>query len=91
MKSSNDNGVIAVLLERFNNQRLPRLLDIKKKVDVGKKLDDFDIAFLEEVLKDASSNMHLGDDHAELQGLVAKIIHLYHSITEQALKNEQAS
>jgi len=91
MSSSNDDGVIAVLLERFNKQRLPRLLDIKKKVDSGKKLEDFDITFLEEVLKDASSNMHLGDNHAELHELVAKIIHLYHGITERALKNEQVS
>jgi len=91
MKTSNDDGVIAVLLERFNKQRLPRLLDIKKKVDIGKKLEDFDIVFLEEVLKDASSNMHLGDKHTELHELVAKVIHLYHSITEQALKNEQVS
>ncbi len=90
MNSSNDDGVIAVLLERFNKQRLPRLLDIKKKVDAGNTLDDFDIAFLEEVFKDANNNISLGDRHPELHELVTKVVHLYREITEQALKNEQA-
>lgn len=89
MKSSNDEGVIAVLVERFNKERLPRLLRLKEKVDSGKKLDDYDITFLEEVFKDANQSIPLGDRHPEYHELVAKVIRLYHDITEQALKNEQ--
>ncbi len=91
MKSSNDDGVIAVLLERFNKQRLPRVLKLKEKVDSGEKLDDLDITFLEEVLKDANKVMPLGDRHPEYQDLMTKVVHLYREITEQALKNEQVS
>ncbi len=32
IESSNEAGVIAVLVERFNTQRLPRALEIKVKV-----------------------------------------------------------
>ena len=90
MKSSNDEGVIAVLVERFNKQRLPRVLKLKVKVDSGEKLDDHDITFLEEVFKDANKVALLADRHPEYHELMAKAIHLYREITEQALKNEQA-
>ena len=89
MNPSKDDGVIAVLLERFNKQRLPRVLRLKEKVDSGKKLDDHDITFLEEVFKDAGKVESLGDKYPEYHELLAKIVRLYHEITEQALKNEQ--
>ena len=89
MNSSKDDGVIAVLVKRFNEQRLPRVLRLKEKVDGGEKLDDHDIRFLEEVFKDANHVLPLGDRHPEYQDLMAKVIRLYREITEQALKNEQ--
>ena len=89
MNQLKDDGVIAVLLERFNVQRLPRVLQLKEKVDSGEKLNDFDIAFLEEVFKGASEIFPIADRHPEYQDLMAKAIRLHHEITEQALKNEQ--
>ena len=89
MKSSNDEGVIAVLVERFTKQRLPRLLRLKEKVDGGEKLSETDISFLQEVFEDSKHTIPLGDKHPEYQDLIARVIRLYREITEQALKNEQ--
>ena len=89
MNTSKDEGVIAVLIERFNKERLPRMLRLKEKVDSGEKLGDLDISFIQEVFKDANHVLPLGDRHPEYQDLIAKVIRLYHEITEQALKNEK--
>ena len=90
MTPSKDDYVIVTLLERFRKQRLPRVLSLKEKVGNGEKLNDFDIAFLEEVFKDASEVIPIADRHPEYHELMAKVIRLYHDITEQALKNEQS-
>lgn len=86
---SKEEGVILALEERFEKLRLPRLLDLKGKVDAGAVLDEPDIEFLERVIHDAVSSKPLVDRHPEWRDFCAYVIHLYEEITEQALKNEQ--
>ncbi len=88
---SKDSGLIQVLAERLEQQRLPRILSIKEKVDAGGVLDDFDIEFLEQVFEDAGHIKPLLDAHPEWQDLAAKIAHLYNEITAKALENQKAS
>lgn len=85
-----DAGLIAVLLERFEKQRLPRAQSLKEKVDRGEVLDDYDLAFLEEVFADASKIRPLVDRHPEYQELVARAVHLYKEITDRAMENEKS-
>lgn len=87
---SKDAGLICVLMERFEKQRLPRALSLKEKVDSGSKLDSFDIEFLEEVFSDSNKVKPILDRHPEYQELAAKVIGLYHEITAKALENEQS-
>jgi hypothetical protein len=85
-----DAGLIQVLAQRMETQRLPRALSLKDKVDRGEKLDEFDIHFLEEVFQGAQQILPLVDRHPEWQNLVARLINLYKEITDKALKNEQS-
>jgi len=90
-ESSKDTGVMLTLVERFQNQRLPRALVIKASVDRGERLSDADLAFLKEVLEDAHYINPLVQKHPEWQPLVARALHLYKEITEKALANEEES
>jgi len=86
-----ERGLITALLERFANIRLPRVLDIKQKVDGGEKLDTLDIDFLERIFADSAEVQRMLEihPHPEFEGLVARVVHLYHEITAKALENEQ--
>ena len=88
--ASHDLGIIAALIQRFETQRLPTLLELKEKVDNGQFLDDTDIEFLSRVLDDAMRTMPKTEGHPELHRFCARVVHLYDEITTKALKNEES-
>jgi hypothetical protein len=89
-ESQLEQGVLVALLDRFEKFRVPRLLDIKEKVDSGALLDDTDIAFLQEVLVGAEEAKPYVDRHPDMQVLYTRALSLYQQITSKALENEQA-
>jgi hypothetical protein len=86
-----DEGVVEVLLKRLEEQRLPRALELKDRVDRGDRLNDLDLRFLKDVLADTGSVEPLLARHPEYQELVGRLVNLYHGITEKALENEKGS
>jgi hypothetical protein len=88
--SKEDEGLIQVLLEKLEKQRLPRLFALKEKVDGGSSLDDSDIDYLETAIKDARKVIPLIDKHTEYQALAAQVLKLYKDITEKALQIEKS-
>jgi hypothetical protein len=90
-ESEDEIGVIYALIERFEKQRLPRLLEIKNMVDQGEVLSEWDIQFMYQITHDAQQSKHLIDRHPEWHKFCAEVIHLYEEVAEKALENEKKS
>ncbi len=82
-----DKGMIMVLLERFNKQRLPRALALKEKVDSGELLDDYDHKYIKELQKDAGEVMLIIERNPEYKDLAANITNLYKEVIEKDTEN----
>jgi hypothetical protein len=87
--ASDDGGVIQALLQRLNEQKLPRLLAVKAKVDAGEPVAGEELGFLQQVFEDAERVMPLIDRHPEYQDLVARVARLYAEIAAKVLENEK--
>ncbi len=87
--SLKQEGILEVVMTRFEKQRLPRILGIKKLVERGEALSDFDFKFLEEVFLDAQQYKHFVDTHPDFQKLYARVANLYNEIASEALENEK--
>ena len=87
--SESEVAVIYALVERFETQRLPRLLEIKERVDQGDVLSERDIQFMSEIAHDAQQGKRLVDRHPEWQRYCAEVIHLFEEVAEKALENEK--
>ncbi len=90
-ESADELGVIYALIERFEKQRLPRLLELKERVDKGEVFTESDIQFMRQVTLDAQRSKRLIDRHPEWQDFCAEVIHFYEEIAEKALENEKKS
>ena len=88
-ETTSDEGVIAVLIERLEKQRLPRLLALEEKVNNGEPLDRFDIEYLENAIADGRNVFPLVERHPEYQSLASKVIGLYKEITDKVLEIEK--
>lgn len=84
-----DINILTVLGERLVDYRLPRLEQLKARLDQGDVLSDYDIWFLKEALSDAQGNKALIERHPEVQEIVGSVLHLYKEIMDLALANEQ--
>jgi hypothetical protein len=86
-----DLGIVSVLLKRFEEERLPGIMSIKKKVEAGETLDDGEIEFLSRFFEQARANglWQLLERHPEYQHLAASVFSTCRRIVEQDLENER--
>ena len=89
-KASKDEGVKAVLAKRMVEQRLPRALKMKEKVDRGELLDEFDLKLLETVVTESNSLSELVANDPQARDIASRMLQLYNEITTRALENERA-
>lgn len=89
-QASKELGVIAVLAKRMVEERLPKALALKERIDRGECLNELDLNFLEQVVKDANQVMPMMKDDPRVMQVGGRMLQLYKEITEKALANEQA-
>jgi len=87
---SKDVGVIAVLATRMVEERLPKALALKERIDKGGVLNDLDLAFLEQIVADAAHVRPLMEKDPRVLEVAGRMVQLYKEITEKALENEKA-
>ena len=83
-----DTGVLIVTLVHLERQLLPRVEEIKQKLGDGETLNDSDLVCLSEALHQTQKLTPCLERHPEYEPLVAKVIHYYKTITDEAIKNE---
>ena len=85
-----DLGIISALLQRLDNELLPSMLELRKKVESGERLSDGDIYYLRRALADArdASLQPLLERHPEYLSLVGNLFSLYRQVVDRALQNE---
>lgn len=90
-EESEDQGIIQVIVDRMEKQRLPIALELQEKVNRGETLNDLDLEFLDNVLHDSQKIRAMLDKYPAWQPLAARMVNLYNEITTKALENEQNS
>ena len=88
--SSSDTGVLTALAQRLVDQRLPRALALKEKIDGGAVLEDRDLEFLEQVLEDANKIAPVVERNPKYKEVAGRMFQLYKEIMAKALEKEQA-
>lgn len=83
----NDTGIIVAVLEHFEKQCLPRIVEIKQRLDDGLILNEFEIEYLSCALHDTQSTIPYLARHPEYEPLFSKLIHYFKLITDEALDN----
>ncbi len=89
--SQKEQGVVKTVLDRFNHQRLPALLNLKKRVDNGEVLNDVDVRLLEDSIGEAKDGERYAEKHSEFKKLIAEVSSLYQDITTTALENQKSN
>ena len=82
-----ESGVINLLIDNMAELALPRLLDIKKKVDMGGELGEADIRFMSQVTRYAQRRQLLIDQFPEWQRFFTELLHLHGEIVNTAMDN----
>jgi|SoiMethySBSTD1v2_1073268.scaffolds.fasta_scaffold239221_1 hypothetical protein len=82
-------GVIMALLDRLNTRRMPYAKQLKKRVDQGEPLSDFDMRFLKKVMEDSAEVRRLAAKHPQYQDIVTQMTTLYNDIMTKGTENEK--
>ncbi len=82
-------GTEQALVEKYVRQELPKVLDIKKKVDGGARLTDVELDMLSDIVERANNYQQFLSYWPQYEPVISQILSTYQEITEKALENEK--
>jgi hypothetical protein len=82
-------GISIALLERFSEQRFPRILRMLDEVKEGQVLSQDEIDFLEDVLETCRQISGTVQEMPQYLEIYNRAIEVYHEVTTLALENEK--
>ena len=89
--SEKELGVVQVVLERYNREWLPALLDMRKKVDRGETLDDRELSLLSKAIEEARGGATFAKSHPEFKSLIDRASALYEHIEARNKENADSN
>ncbi|MFL6578421.1 MAG: MGH1-like glycoside hydrolase domain-containing protein, partial [Povalibacter sp.] len=84
-----DVRVIQVMVQRLNQQRLPRAMKLKERVERGELLTEDDTSFLKKVIVDDGQETRVVTKYPEFRQVLDTMAKLYGDILNQAVVNER--
>jgi hypothetical protein len=87
---SKETGVLVALARRMTDERLPKALALKERVDRGQVLNELDLRFLEQVVEDTRRIQPILESNPRAKEVAGRMLQLYREITQKALQNEEA-
>ncbi len=82
-------GVTQAVLERYNKEKLPALLAMKAKVDVGEVLTERELTQLSNAIDEAANGEFFAEKHPQYKSLIEKASRLYEQISAKNEENVQ--
>ena len=79
---------VSAILRHLNNQRLPKLLAMKERLNCGERVDQEDMRYLHDCARDTLWVRDLCEGQPALRAICNRVTQLFKDITEQALQNE---
>lgn len=84
-------GVVQVVLERYNREWLPALLEMRAKVDRGEALDDRELSLLSKAIEEARGGATFAKSHPEFKSLIDRATALYDHIEARHKENANSN
>ena len=86
--SSREEATREVILDKIVRITLPRVMTIKRRLDSGESLTDFEIQFLLETYEKNTHNRELFHKHSEYDLFETELMALYAKVINKGLENE---
>ncbi len=89
MQHADEQSLVTVSLNNLCEHLLPRVFDIRKKLDEGEVLTPLELDFFSQMIQSINICQREAQDDHECQVIFSTVAHLLNGVMNQALDNER--